>query len=170
MKLFELDSEHCDATLRMLNDFRTGPAPILDPSLSEVFSRTHFANFLEQAQTERRDWRPKAKQVSQTRYILLSDRNEVCGLGWLRFPLNPELELSGGNLVFDVPPSKRGQGFGTLTLNGLLFEAVRAGLARALVNCQTDNLAARRCIEKNRGELSLSEGNNTLASYWIRFR
>ncbi|MGE3682727.1 MAG: hypothetical protein AB7G93_13460 [Bdellovibrionales bacterium] len=61
------------------------------------------------------------------------------------------------------------------TLNRMLFEAVRAGLARILITCFEEDQVTRRAIEVNRGELddvisSLSEPSRNLCRYWIRFR
>ena len=61
------------------------------------------------------------------------------------------------------------------TLNRMLFEAVRAGLARVLVTAPAKDQKAIEAIEMNRGEFqdevpSISQPGETVRRYWIRFR
>lgn len=174
MELKELSEQMEDAFVAAAREYRRD-----DPESYKTFFKVHFGksedwdkqgyeNLLRNCARDRQDWRPRAGKTSVTRYALMNGPDTVLGWGVLRFPLSEDLERSGGNLLFAVPPSLRGQGFGTLTLNRLLFEAVRAGLARALVSCPAAQAAVRRCIEKNRGELDLDDG--FVARYWIRFR
>jgi predicted acetyltransferase len=88
--------------------------------------------------------------------------------------LDENSELDGGNLEVAVPPSCRREGNGAYALSLLLFEAVRAGLSRALCTCPAADQAARRMIERNRGKL-LDEVKSpgrplAIARYWISFR
>jgi predicted acetyltransferase len=59
----------------------------------------------------------------------------------------------------------------------MLFEAVRAGLRRALVTCPAEDPIARKVIEMNRGEwldvvpsIDPSSAGVQMARYWINFR
>lgn len=159
MQLEELNDTHIDSLLALGSEAQ----PLFGTDLSD---RISLSRFIKQCSKEKMDWRPKAGQVSLTHYVLMENR-EVCGYGRLRFPVEIDGEL--GNLEFFVPPSKRKRGFGTHTLNRLLFEAVRAGLARALVVCRADNPAAIRCILYNRGE-KIEDADSEWARFWIRFR
>jgi predicted acetyltransferase len=56
-----------------------------------------------------------------------------------------------GHVGYGVVPWRRGQGIATRALALLLPVAAKAGLARVLVTCDSDNLASRRVIEANGG-------------------
>lgn len=166
--LVEIGVEHEKAFLKMIADYEAKDPETLEKLYSTKWSALIFRNFIKTCEKARQDWRPKAGQISETRYVLVDSDGEICGNGEMRFPLDEDLEASGGNLIFDVPPSKRLQGFGALVLNRMLFEAVRAGLARVLVTCEKENLGAIKAIEKNRGTFE-SESNGR-QRFWISFR
>ncbi len=146
---------------------------------SNQWNEAEFRIFVKECEKQRMDWRPSAKCISTTHYILREHDGRVCGIGRMRFPLNAEQQPDRGNLEFDVPPSLRRQDYGTLVLNRMLFEAVRAGLARALVVCTSKNIAAVKIIEKNRGILESSitpspdieqTERDELLRFWIKLR
>ena len=166
-----LGNEHLIAFLEAVKDFAEND----HPTFNRWFRRDvpwdagEFRRYVAECENARQDWRPRAGQTSQSHYVLIErEARRVCGHAVLRFPLDHKIEREGGNMAFHVPPSVRGQGFGTLTLNRLLFEGVRAGLARALVVVAEDNVAARRAVEKNRGQFArIGDGG---AHYWIHLR
>lgn len=167
MQLEELGAQHLNSFLDLVHDFAEGDKELfLEIFGDKTWDAKAFQKFVKDCEKERMDWRPKAGKTSVSHYVLTLG-GQVRGYGRLRFPIDPAGSL--GNLEFYVSPSHRKQGFGTHTLNKLLFEAVRAGLARALVVCRTDDEAAIRCIEHNRGE-KIEEKNGKLSRYWIRFR
>lgn len=190
--LTEISTDHHAPFLAMIEDYcKKDPEAlraIFNPSISlkqnfkpsEILAEwtpSRFNKFIKESENEKQDWRPKAGKVSMTRYIWLSDSGVIQAYGLLRFPLDVKTENDGGNLEVSVPPSMRGKGFGSYCLALLLFEAVRAGLRRALVTCSANNQAARRIIEKNRGEFidenqSISSNNaekKMVSRYWISF-
>lgn len=166
MRFEELNEDHRAAFLDFVADMHRG-----DPDAFAAWfgaaprDDLAFKRFAREASAERLDWRPKARQTSRTRYLLFDDAGAAVGLGVLQFPLGPAAE---DNFQFVVAPSHRGRGFGALTLNKLLFEGARAGLARARVSCAADDPAAVRCITLNRGELI--EKKNGRAAFWIKLR
>lgn len=179
MQLQELDIQHEAAFLEMIADYMKGDPTTYEKlyKSAKPWDSTRFKAFVKESQQQRMDWRPGPNKVSVSRYVLVDDTGKVCGNGIMRFPLDEKLEREGGNLRFDVPPSRRGQGLGALVLNGMLFEAVRAGMARVLVTCNADHASAVRAIQRNRGELentieSKEPGNEgkQVARFWIRFR
>jgi predicted acetyltransferase len=180
MKIEELGSEHEAAFLAMIKDFAGG-----DPESHQAFFARKqawdgpaFQKFLKECQRQRQDWRPKAKTVSLTHYVMVAaGQPAILGYGRMRFPLDSVSEMDGGNLEVAIPPSRRKAGNGSLCLSLLLFEAVRAGLRRALVTCGSDDAAARKVIERNRGVLQdivvsphPERKNRKIARYWISFR
>jgi len=168
MTIEQLGLEHQDQFLLLIRDFaEKDKATFMKLFGDKSWDSKAYQKFVKDCDKSRMDWRPKAKQVSLTHYVL-RDNGVICGYGRLRFPLDEKSEKEGGNLEFYVPPSKRKHGYGTFTLNKMLFEAVRAGLSRALVTCDVNNTAAMKCIEANRGE-RIDDGGK-VARYWIRFR
>ncbi len=166
--LVELGPEHEKAFLAMIADYAEKDPENLDTLYGRDWSQLTFRNFVKASEKAKMDWRPKAGKTSVTRYVLVDSEGAICGNGVMRFPLNEKVEATGGNLIFDVPPSRRKEGFGALVLNRMLFEAVRAGMARVLLTCEKSNKGAVRSIELNRGEFeSESKGR---ARYWISFR
>lgn len=168
MKLEAIAPQHESIFLKMLDDFAKGDRATLLTLFKEAdWTPAQFKKYVSQCEKERMDWRPGPGKISLSHYLLV-DHGVVCGYGRMRFPL-PDGDGRVGNLEFFVPPSQRGQGYGALTLNRMLFEAVRAGMARALVVCESRNGAAQKCIEKNRGERVEFSAPEHL-HYWIRFR
>jgi predicted acetyltransferase len=82
----------------------------------------------------------------------LSD-GKLVGRSDLRHRLNPALEIIGGHIGYDVRPSERRKGFGTLILKLIMEKARKIGLSEVLVTCDTDNIASAKIIEKNGGKL-----------------
>jgi predicted acetyltransferase len=179
MKLEELGLEHEAAFLAMVADYEEN-----DPAAfkrlykrKSAWTQLEFRRYVKEAEKQRLDWKPGPNKVSLTRYVLRNESGEIVGNGLLRFPLTDTTETDGGNLFCDVPPSRRRQGHGAFTLSLLLFEAVRAGLRRALVTAPAEDRGARKVIEMNRGELlditpSLDpeSAGVKIARYWINFR
>jgi predicted acetyltransferase len=175
-RLQELEYKHCDAFLAAMEDYASG-----DPSTfalryirSKPWDREEFVQFVGDCEKERLDWRPGPGKVSVTHYVLVERQGQICGLGRMRFPLTSETEIEGGNLDFDVPPFFRRQGYGALTLNRMLFEAVRAGLARVLVTAPADDQGMNKVIRKNRGvlrdKIESPTSDRLISRYWIHFR
>jgi predicted acetyltransferase len=99
------------------------------------------------------------------------DDGMIIGSIRLRHSLTPVLRQMGGNIGYDVRPSKRGQGYGTALLALILEQARGFGLSGLLITCDADNLASVRVIEKNSGRL-ISQGrvdgySTLVARYWI---
>jgi len=179
MKLEELALEHESSFLNMVADFMEQ-----DPSwFAKLFKRKaawselEFRRYVKECEKQRLDWKPGPNKTSVTHYVLPDHNRDLIGYAILRFPLDEVTESDGGNLFVAVPPKFRKQGNGPFTLSLMLFEAVRAGLRRALVTAPAEDLIARKVIEKNRGELlDVAPSKDTdakgvkIARYWINFR
>lgn len=178
MKLEEISLNHMIPFISMIGDYKEHDPEAL-PSLfpnQRHWDAAEFRKFVLQAEKDRLDWKPGPQRVSYTRYVLLDDDGSIAGHALLRFPLDDRTEIDGGNVRFACPPSKRGGMNEVHTLNRMLFEAVRAGLARILVTCYEEGDEVRRqAIEMNRGEYqdtvpSLKDPELKVRRYWIRFR
>lgn len=177
MRLEELSLTHMIPFIAMIKDFHES-----DPhGLKKLFPNQQnwdggeFRNFIKTCEKERLDWKPGPNRISRTRYVLLDDENQITGFAELRFPLDQKSEIEGGNVSFITPPSKRGAMWEAHTLNKMLFEAVRAGMARILVTCYEEDEVSRQAIEMNRGELEntvpgVTNETHMVRRYWIRLR
>jgi predicted acetyltransferase len=108
--------------------------------------------------------------VSYSAFWLVAGRH-LLGRSTVRHHLTPALEYEGGHVGYDIRPSQRGKGYGTLILKLTLGEARRLGLRRVLLTCDTDNPASAKVIEKNGGVLqdtaiSRNSGKR-ISRYWI---
>ncbi len=159
--------------------FLNGHSKVITDDLS---TSARFRKFVKESEKQRLDWRPGPNKTSITRYLMFDAQSETSGesnsdiraLALLRFPLDSVSELDGGNIICEVPSTMRNKGLGSMCLALMLFEAVRAGLRRVLVTCSASDGAARRVIEKNRGQLqdvvnSTDAHGGEVARYWIRF-
>lgn len=108
--------------------------------------------------------------VPYSTFWLTSGRRPVGG-SRIRHHLTPDLEDEGGHVGYDIRPSERRKGYGTLILRLTLAEARKLGLRRALLTCDADNVASAKVIEGNGGRLqeqAVSKRSGKLISrYWI---
>src|SRR5918912_3201075 len=104
----------------------------------------------------------------RTNYYWLVDGGKMIGRSGIRHHLTPRLENEGGNIGYDIRPSERLKGYGTLILKLTLNEARQLGLTRVLLTCDADNTASARIIEKNGGKFvgqEISKGFGKLISH-----
>jgi predicted acetyltransferase len=71
----------------------------------------------------------------------------------IRHELNEGLLQSGGHMGYEVRPSVRVRGHATTMLAAALPLAAALGIDQACVDCEVDNIASRRVIEKSGGLL-----------------
>lgn len=110
-------------------------------------------------------------RVPQSTFWLVRDEQRILGCSRLRHTLNAFLEEEGGHIGYDVRPSERRQGYGTLLLRLILDKARDLGLKRVLITADSPNIASWRIIEKNggvlRGEAVSQHTGELLRKYWI---
>lgn len=134
-------------------------------------ARGDFPTFLQALRDEAAGIRLAPGLVPQHTYWLMREDGVIVGVSRLRTLLTPALEDVGGHIGYDIRPSERRKGYGTLLLALTLRKARMLGLPRVLLTCNTDNIASARIIEKNGGILasqSVSPLLGVLVSrYWI---
>lgn len=129
-----------------------------------------FTTFLARlkAQKERRNLPPDV--VPFTDFWLVEEQ-EFIGRLSVRHELNDFLLKIGGNIGYEIRPSKRCQGYGKRMLRMGLEEAHKMGLHRALVTCDENNIGSKKIIEANGGQFenaSTVEGSPIRKlRYWI---
>jgi len=84
---------------------------------------------------------------------------------------NDFLTLEAGHIGYDIAPSFRGQGYGKKMLALALPHAKALAITQALVTADESNIASRKVIEANNGQLeNIVMGkvfNWPLARYWV---
>lgn len=109
-------------------------------------------------------------RVPHSTFWLTSGR-QLLGRSSVRHQLTPDLEDEGGHIGYDIRPSERRKGYGRLILRLTLAEARRLGLRRALLTCDTDNVASAKIIEANGGRLHgrgvSKRSGKPISRYWI---
>ena len=101
----------------------------------------------------------------------LMDGDEWIGKLTLRTTINEKYLHAGGHIGYEIRPSQRRRGYGTLLLRMGLEKARERGLKRVLLTCDETNIGSRRVIERNGGQLENAvevEGQIALKMrYWI---
>jgi predicted acetyltransferase len=101
----------------------------------------------------------------------LMEGDQWIGKLTLRTTINAKYLHAGGHIGYEIRPSKRRQGYGTILLRMGLELAREHGLHRVLLTCDETNLGSRKIIEKNGGQLENSvevEGQIVRKMrYWI---
>jgi predicted acetyltransferase len=130
---------------------REGRYTDLDPvSLSRPNA---FAAYLDELAIEAIPDRPRrAGIVAQTTLWWVEDGGFLGRLS-IRHWLTDALRQVGGHIGYDVVPSARRCGHATAMLRTALPVAARMGIDPALVTCDSGNVASRKVIESNGGQL-----------------
>jgi predicted acetyltransferase len=101
----------------------------------------------------------------------LEHDEQIIGCARVRLGLTPELENEGGHIGYDVRPSMRQNGHGTVLLRLALIEARTLGIVRVRITCDDDNLGSIKVIERNGGVLAgcgvSKDTGKTIRQYWV---
>jgi predicted acetyltransferase len=93
-------------------------------------------------------------RAEPARSFLLVDGGKYVGLVQIRVEpssgVDPRLK---NHVYYEIRPSMRKRGYGTMALGLALKKARRFGLAHIIVVCRKSNVGSRKIIEKNGGKL-----------------
>jgi predicted acetyltransferase len=132
-----------------------------------------FSVYLEQVKNYARGINLKPDRVPESEFWLADDRR-IVARSKLRHRLNEALEREGGHIGYDVRPSERRKGYGTLILKLTLEKAKTLGLKKVFVTCDADNVGSAKIIEKNGGKLAGQTISHITAKmisqFWIEIR
>jgi predicted acetyltransferase len=167
MKLIKLTKDYYKEFVEMATEY----ADSGDSRYSEYRTIETFKLFLDNlAKFENEETTPKGL-VPSISYWLTGEDQKLIGSIRLRTRLNENLLIEGGNIGYDIRPSKRNNGYATLMLELLLIEVKRFGFKKVLVTCSEDNRASEKVIIKNGGifeSIEPSPGNGEMVKrFWI---
>lgn len=105
-------------------------------------------------------------------FWFLNDKVQLMGVIRIRHHIDtPLLTHDAGHIGYDIAPAFRGEGFGKMMLKLALPKARELGIERALITADEDNIASRKVIETNGGQLeSIAQkcfSKGTIARYWV---
>ncbi len=141
----KLETCHRDAFLGVLDD-----CDAHDPRNGEFYlaGRADFNAYVQGLHDMERGINLPQGWVPSSNRWLFDDAGEICGVVRVRHNIDtPFLAGEAGHIGYDVPPSKRGRGYGVASLRAGLAEARRLGLMRVLLCANTGNPASWRTIE-----------------------
>jgi predicted acetyltransferase len=125
----------------------------------------HFVDML-----WRREHNPRPRRVPETIFWLVCEA-EFIGRVSVRHELNDGLSQLGGHIGYEIRPTQRQQGYGRLICKLGLDHARQLGLRRVLITCDDTNLASRKIIEANGGQLTrvvtLPYHDVPIRQYWV---
>lgn len=81
--------------------------------------------------------------------------------------LDPRLK---NHIYYEIRPSMRRRGYGTMALALALKKARRYGLKHVFVVCRKDNVGSRRIIEKNGGKLLKAVAVSGYRQSFLKYR
>ena len=129
-----------------------------------------FDAYLRQVEASQRSEGLPEGWVPAAEFWLEHDDN-IVGCVRLRPRLTPDLENEGGHIGYDVRPSMRRHGFGTVLLRLALREAQALGIDRVRLTCDDDNVGSIKAIERNGGVLAgrcvSKQTGKSVRQYWV---
>lgn len=134
--------------------------------------RRDFAGFVRGLLAKAEETRLPHGWVPSTELWLIDD-GQYIGTSHIRHRLNEQLRRYGGNIGYEIRPSRRLRGYGKVILRLTLEWAGQMGMTRALVTCNRTNTGSRKIIETNggvfegEGPVSLGSGLIIERRYWI---
>ena len=121
-------------------------------SWTPFVTRDNFDKYLlEMRKVRNGEGENKVKEV----FFWYMDEGKIIGSGSIR--LNPEVNencrIYAGNIFYQIIPSKRKQGYGTILCHLLLEKMNEMGYEEAIIACYDTNIGSIKIIEANGGEL-----------------
>jgi predicted acetyltransferase len=115
--------------------------------------RGDFDSYLRLLDEQSRGVNLPPEHVPQSTYWLVDGHRRILASSRLRHGLHPRLHEWGCNIGYDVRPSERRKGYGTLLLSLMLERARRIGLPSVKLTCDATNVGSIRVIQNNGGQL-----------------
>jgi predicted acetyltransferase len=131
----------------------------------------HFDAYVERLKNEAKGIGLPEGYVPHTE-LWLVEGNEYLGRVDIRHQLTEKLQNWGGHIGYDIRPTQRRQGYGSLALQLGLQAATRLGLSEVLVTCDVENVGSNKIIKAHGGVLEdvyqPTDGKPAKNRYWIK--
>jgi predicted acetyltransferase len=110
---------------------------------------------------------PKGWVPSSTYWLI--DNNKFIGHVNIRHKLNDWSKKFAGHIGYAIRPTERNKGYGSKILELALQKAKKLGLKKVLLTCNESNIASKKIIIKNNGELydKVETESEPKGRYWI---
>ncbi|MDA0149594.1 GNAT family N-acetyltransferase [Vibrio sp. LaRot3] len=145
-----------------------------DPVNGECYAEcmSNFSAYVRSLLDEAQGINLKPTYVPCSHHWFINPQGQIVGVIRVRHNIdNTFLSQEGGHIGYDIAPSQRGQGYGKAMLAAVLPELKSLDISRALITADEDNIASRRVIEANGGQLDNVIFGATfqcqLARYWV---
>ncbi len=131
-----------------------------DVDLMEIYNNDFIKNIpnvkLGMRQSNFYGWLDKLTQ-NEMKIIpfLLIENNNPVGLIIIKIDIDKDeiFKKYGGHISYEIAPSYRGKGYGTLSCHLALEECQKLGLKEVMITCDERNIGSINIIEKNYGVL-----------------
>ncbi|WP_159560180.1 GNAT family N-acetyltransferase [Streptococcus halichoeri] len=163
MKLRRPKSSDQAAVMEMMAEFQAFQSPH-DGGFWDLTDFDYQA-WLEQNQLREAGLSLRADQVPSIQLVAFNQQGRALGFLSLRLALNAALRQKGGHIGYSVRPLERRKGYATAMLAQGVSLARQKNITRVLVTCSRTNLASRKVILANQGQLE--DIQNGVERYWI---
>ena len=114
-------------------------------------------------------WLEWIKQYNSRTFLIINEEQKIVGLINIRYSLNDYLKRGGGHIGYNIRPSERKKGYGSLLLSLALNEAKKIGLEKVLISCKQENAASEKVIISNGGIYEDNYYDKTTKETYKRF-
>ena len=157
-----------DSFLRVLDDYEETYGTVSTGKYGR--SLEGFSDYLRDLVDATAKWKSEGGCGPASHYWLVA-QSEIVGIARLHHTLSEKKGKLDGHISYNVPPSQRREGYGTLLLKRVLERARQHGLRKVLVTCDEDNLPSKKIIERNGGQFEDKmlhpETGTFKLRYWI---
>lgn len=156
-----------ESYLQALKEFRS-EGRNLDENVDNL--ARSFPDFIKKFSDEAEGKNLKEGYVPVTTYWA-TEGEEYIGRISVRHTLNEHLLRVGGHIGYEVRPTRRQMGHGTTMLKMVLLKARELGIIKALITCDSTNVASKKIIESCGGvlenEVTGEDGKPSKLRFWI---
>ncbi len=137
--------------------------------------KVNFSKYVQGLTDEANGINLREGYVPCSHFWLVNCDSAIIGAIRVRHNINNDfLKLEAGHIGYDIAPSHRSKGHGKCMLKLVLPKAKALGIEQALITADDDNIASRKVIEANGGQLeNIVLGKvfpNLLARYWVNIK
>lgn len=132
----------------------------------------NFEEFINSIKENRNISSDSLDPIQQYEWWMVNENNAIVGTSRLRMVLEGGEEINEhGHIGYDISPSFRNKGNGSMILKKTLKKAKDFGFEKVFITCTESNFGSQKIIEKNGGvfhsKIFSKEYGEGLLRYWI---